>query len=70
MAGSQRHKCECADRLCPVHKGHAECSFVGRTKTLYRVDMEDRTGTRFCPSCANDAYESGLFADGPNWMSV
>jgi hypothetical protein len=31
--------------------------------TLYRVDMEDRTGTDFCEQCAADAMESGVFTD-------
>lgn len=68
MAGSQSHACECSDRRCPAHPGK-DCSKVGRTRTLYRVDMEDRTGTRFCSACASDAMDSGLFADGPNFYS-
>jgi hypothetical protein len=51
--------CECCDRLCPVHEG-AECGRKG-SQLLYRVDMEDRTGTLMCRFCANDAFESGLF---------
>jgi hypothetical protein len=31
--------------------------------TLYRVDMDDETGTKFCTECGVDAMESGLFAD-------
>jgi len=53
-------KCECSNRGCPVHKGVSECSGVA-TATLYRIDMEDRTGTLMCDDCADDAYDSGLF---------
>lgn len=55
-------KCECADGGCPVcHGACKKCSSV----ILYRVDMEDRTGTAFCEQCAEDAMESGLFTDNP-----
>ena len=30
-------------------------------QTLYRVDMEDATGTLFCAACADDAFECGLY---------
>lgn len=62
------HNCECSDPGCPVHEGK-DCNRHGRTKTLYRIDMEDATGTRFCKDCADDAYESGLFDDRPNSYS-
>ena len=55
-------KCECCDSLCPAHDGQNECSQVGSTM-LYRVDMEDNSGTIFCDDCANDATMSGLFAE-------
>jgi hypothetical protein len=32
---------------------------------LYRVDMEDIGGTLMCECCADDALDSGLYADGP-----
>ena len=51
--------CQCADSLCPVHRG-TDCDLPA-TRTLYRVDMEDLTGTSFCEACANDALQSGLF---------
>ena len=58
-------RCECADKRCPVHPG-SDCLFStyqrNRIRTLRRVDMEDRTGTRFCIPCADDASESGLFS--------
>ena len=69
MAGLQKHRCECSDPGCPKHKGESACLFDGRTQTVYRIDMEDRTGTRMCPDCAADCFESGLFSDGPNFYS-
>jgi hypothetical protein len=52
-------RCECADAGCVCH---GKCNAEGRV-TLYRVDMEDATGTLFCEQCAADAMESGLFTD-------
>ena len=69
MAWQERTKCECGDPNCPVHKGEDECGNMGMAK-LYRIDMEDRTGTNFCRRCAQDAYESGLFSDSPNPYSL
>jgi hypothetical protein len=57
-----RRACECADRLCPVHTGQGRC-LARATVTLFRVDMVDRTGTRFCAPCADDAAGSSLFTD-------
>lgn len=55
-----RIPCECADPKCPVHYGQSQC--VNRAaEILYRVDMEDRTGTAFCQECADDAFDSGMF---------
>lgn len=54
--------CECNDSKCPVHNGQAECGNIGHV-TLYRVDMEDLTGTLFCEPCASDALDCGLFAE-------
>jgi len=54
-------RCECADPGCPQHKGESECKRVNHVEVLFRVDMDDRTGTRFCGRCADDAMESGLF---------
>ena len=34
--------------------------------TLWRIDMEDITGTRFCDACAEDAMEAGVFTDEPD----
>lgn len=55
-------RCECSDHACPVHRGKSSCSNQATT-ILYRVDMEDRTGSAFCEQCATDAFESGLFTD-------
>jgi hypothetical protein len=56
-------RCECSDPGCPVC--HGKC----RRKvyvTLYRVDMEDVTGTDMCQGCADDAMDAGVFStDSP-----
>lgn len=54
--------CECADHACPHHPGR-DCSNVGVCSTLYRRDMADDTGTVFCASCSEDAWDSGLYTD-------
>ena len=54
--------CECGDQGCKVHKGLGFCLNTASV-ILYRVDMEDETGTAFCEDCADDAFESGLFID-------
>jgi len=51
-------QCQCRDPGCPV------CSGLCRQpadSALFRVDMEDRTGTPMCAGCADDAMECGLF---------
>lgn len=58
--------CECMDRECIVHSGDT-CQNYEETYLLYRVDMEDRTGTAFCNSCHTDAMGTGLFTNSkPN----
>lgn len=53
-------ECECSDPWCPVHDGVSRC--INRRKNLlFRVDMEDHTGTWMCSGCADDAFDSGLF---------
>ena len=52
--------CEDSDPQCSICHGH--CQHEG-TIILYRIDMEDQTGTLFCEQCADDASESGLFTD-------
>lgn len=53
-------RCECHDPHC--HDSQDQCTNVA-SMILYRVDMEDVTGTAFCDSCGEDAMESGLFTD-------
>ena len=55
---------ECTDPGCPVHPGQSACAAVG-TEYLRRIDMDDRTGVRFCEECRVDAWESGLFEVQP-----
>ena len=56
-----KRKCECGDRGCPMHLGHAICPADGTT-LLYRIDMHDASGTLMCAACATDALDSGIFA--------
>jgi hypothetical protein len=56
--------CNCSDRWCHAHRGTSACAGRGNT-ILYRVDMNDLTGTVFCDDCASDALDSGLFTDEP-----
>lgn len=53
-------RCECGDPYCPVHYREVTCP-LPPTQTLYRIDLEDETGMRFCDGCADDAWESGVF---------
>ncbi len=53
-------RCECADSGCAAHKDHTRCNELATT-ILYRVDMEDNTGTAMCDACTEDAFDSGLF---------
>ena len=59
---AQANTCECADPQCPAHKGTSKCANKANT-VLYRVDMEDASGTLMCDDCADDATQSGLFTD-------
>jgi len=54
--------CECTDPGCPVHEGVSSCEGKGRVR-LYRIDMDDRSGSLFCRECANDAFDSGVFTN-------
>lgn len=56
-------RCECADPGCPVCHGHCD---QDSATTLYRVDMEDVTGTPMCAGCAEDAMKSGVFTWHPS----
>lgn len=53
-------KCECSDPGCKHHKGASDCRDKA-LQILYRIDMQDETGTAFCDNCADDAFSSGLF---------
>jgi len=54
--------CECGDKGCPVHQGEETCNLNAAVQ-LFRVDMDDQTGTLMCEKCAEDAFDSGLFTD-------
>ncbi len=60
-------RCECFDTgdNHPINNSGRDGLQCTRkaTSTLWRVDMEDNSGTRFCEECGNDAMESGLFTD-------
>jgi hypothetical protein len=56
-----RFSCECADTGCPHHQGTAYC-LQKYAMILFRVDMADRGGTKFCVQCGDDALASGVFA--------
>ncbi len=53
-------RCECSDGECPNCNGDCEAL---ASVVLFRVDMEDLTGTHFCEGCADAAMDSGLFTD-------
>ena len=55
-------KCECSDTGCPMHENSQYCDCLANV-ILYRVDMDDYTGTAMCDDCANDATMSGLFTE-------
>lgn len=50
--------CDCSDPGCP-HCGGA-CVAAAVT-VVFRIDMEDETGTPMCLKCAEDCLDSGLF---------
>jgi len=54
--------CKCADSGCPIHNGVSSCK-NRRSVLLFRVDMEDRSGTWMCKDCADDAFKFGLFRE-------
>lgn len=59
---NNQRRCECSDPGCPVHIHVSRCD-QRATTTLFRHDMDDRTGTRMCDPCSADAFESGLFTE-------
>jgi hypothetical protein len=58
---STKYTCECTDPGCPVHSGKSQCTHTSRLTPVYRIDMEDQTGTLMCPACLTDALDSGVF---------
>jgi hypothetical protein len=58
--GRRYVSCECGDPGCPVHRGEEFCGNQAVT-VVYRIDMEDETGTAMCDKCSEDALESGVF---------
>lgn len=59
--------CGCFDKGCKANHGHACLAMIdpragdGSGETLFRIDMDDKSGTLFCRACADDALESGVF---------
>ena len=55
-------QCECRDPGCSVHPSVERCNKAG----LWRVARYDYEGDsdhfKFCPSCAKDAADSGVFS--------
>lgn len=58
--------CECMDKGCPCDGDCREQA----TETVFRVDMEDDTGTKMCGTCADDAHLTGLFRSTFESMEV
>ena len=60
-------RCECFDTgdNHPINNSGRDGLQCTRkaSATLYRIDMEDNSGTRFCEECASDAMVSGVFTD-------
>lgn len=54
-------RCKCSDPGCKCCQGH--CARPAE-QILYRVDMDDETGTAMCEGCADGAFECGLFCNG------
>ena len=54
--------CECCDKGCPEHEGVSSCCNPAN-RILFRIDMEDLTGTAMCEDCAYDAMDSSFFTD-------
>jgi hypothetical protein len=59
-------QCECHDPGCDhTEQGHHKDT--RQYRILYRIDMDDRSGTMMCHTCREDAMLCGLFTeDGPN----
>jgi hypothetical protein len=57
-----RGECQCVDPGCPVNHYNRKCNRPAE-HTLYRIDMDDDTGTQMCTDCADDAEEAGVFRE-------
>lgn len=55
-------QCQCSDSGCPVHRSNSACARRA-VHTLYRIDMHDIRGARFCEDCGTDAMEAGVFSE-------
>lgn len=55
-------RCECTDAKCPSR--HDTYCYKDATTIVYRLDMDDETGTAMCDHCAEDALNSGVFSTG------
>lgn len=49
--------CDCSDPGCPCGGDCQERA----TMVVYRIDMDDQTGTPMCDRCGADALDSGVF---------
>ena len=56
-------ECECFDPGCPACHGHCDNT---ATHIMYRIDMEDETGTAMREECSWGAFEFGLFKSDDN----
>jgi hypothetical protein len=55
-------RCECHEsEWCHENIGEGTQCRLTATCVLFRIDMDDETGTAFCDDCAEDALDSGLF---------
>jgi hypothetical protein len=62
MVASDYYQCECSDPGCPHCSGdHQYSADASASMRLFRIDMEDETGTYFCDGCGSDALDSGVF---------
>jgi hypothetical protein len=68
MPNVPKWDCECADPMCPAHPSLNSCAHPS-TRRLFRVDMMNAR-IRFCDGCADDALESGVFAEECDAPSV
>lgn len=55
--------CECADPGCWCKGLHADILPARATVTLVRIDFDGQPSCPFCEGCAEDALESGVFAE-------